>query len=89
MAREKRSIDERIAELQEKQKQLKQQEKILKAKRSAEERKIRTKHLIEIGGAVYKVLEREYQDGDIERLITFLNMQNQRGQYFNKAMNNH
>ena len=87
MAREKRSIDERIAELQEKQKQLKQQEKILKAKRSAEERKIRTKHLIEIGGAVYKVLEREYQDGDIERLITFLNMQNQRGQYFNKAMN--
>ena len=87
MAREKRSIDERIAELQEKQKQLKQQEKILKAKRSAEERKIRTTHLIEIGGAVYKVLEREYQDGDIERLITFLNMQNQRGQYFNKAMN--
>lgn len=87
MAREKRSLDERISELQEKQKQLREQEKRLKAKRSAEERKIRTKHLIEIGSAVYKVLEREYQDGDIERLIAFLNMQNQRGQYFNKAMN--
>lgn len=87
MAGEKRSLDERITELQEKQKQLREQEKRLKAKRSAEERKIRTRHLIEIGGAVYKVLEREYQDGDIERLIAFLNMQNQRGQYFNKAMN--
>lgn len=88
MSRKKCSLDERIAELQEKQKQLRQQEKILKSKRSAEERKLRTKHLIEIGGAVYKVLGREYQDGDVENLISFLNMQNQRGQYFNKAMNN-
>lgn len=88
MPREKRSLDERISELQEKQKQLRQQEKILKSKRSAEERKLRTKHLIEIGAAVYKVLGREYQDGDVENLIAFLNMQNQRGQYFNKAMNN-
>lgn len=34
MATEKRSIDERIAELQAKQKQLKEQEKRLKAKQS-------------------------------------------------------
>ena len=80
MATEKRSYDERIAELQEKQKQL-------KAQKSADERKKRTRHLIEIGGAVYSVLGREYTDGDIERLVAFLKGQNQRGGFFNKAMN--
>ena len=47
MANERRSIDERIAELQEKQKQLKEQEKKLRAKQSQEERKKLTKRLIE------------------------------------------
>ena len=87
MATEKRSYDERIAKLQEKQKQLKAQEKKLKAQKSADERKKRTRHLIEIGGAVYSVLGREYTDGDIERLVAFLKGQNQRGGFFNKAMN--
>ncbi len=87
MATEKRSYDERIAELQEKQKQLKEQEKKLKAKKSADERKKRTRHLIEIGGAVYSVLGREFVEGDVERLIAFLAGQDNRGNYFSKAMN--
>lgn len=87
MATEKRSYDERIAELQEKQKQLKELEKKLKAKKSADERKKRTRHLIEIGGIVYSILGREYVDGDVERLAAFLKGQNNRGDYFTKAMN--
>lgn len=84
---EQRTIDERISELKEKQKQLKAQEKKLRAQKSAEQRKIRTKHLIELGGAVLSVLDREYQDGDVDRLIAFLKQQDNRGNYFSKAMN--
>lgn len=86
MAKEKRSYAERIIELQEKQKQLKEQEKKLKAQQSKEERKKRTKHLIEIGGAVYSVLGDNYQEGDVEKLIAFLKGQEQRGRFFSSAM---
>lgn len=77
---------ERLDELIEKQKQLKEQEKRIRSQISVEERKKRTKHLIEIGGAVYSVLGDSYQDGDVERLIAFLKGQEQRGKYFSKAM---
>lgn len=77
---------ERLEELVEKQKQLKEQERKIRAQISADERKKRTKHLIEIGGAVYSVLGDSYQDGDVERLIAFLKGQEQRGKYFSKAM---
>lgn len=87
MATEKRSIDERIAELKEKQNQLKAQEKKLRAKKSTEERKIRTRHLIEVGGTIYSVLGREFVEGDVERLAAFLKGQDNRGGYFTKAMN--
>ena len=86
MATEKRSYEERIAELQEKQKQLKAMEKKLRVQQSQEERKKRTKHLIEIGGAVYSVLGDSYQEGDVEKLIAFLKSQDQRGNYFSSAM---
>ncbi len=89
MATEKKSYEERIAEIQEKQKQLKEQERKLKAKYSQEERKKRTKHLIEIGGAVYSVLGDNYQDGDVDKLIAFLKLQDQRGNYFSSAMGRH
>lgn len=82
-----KSYEERIAELQEKQKQLKEQEKKIRAQFSAEERKKRTKHLIEIGGMVYSILGREFTDGDVERLAAFLKGQESRGNYFSKAMN--
>ncbi|MDD6825416.1 MAG: relaxasome subunit MobC [Oscillospiraceae bacterium] len=87
MASEKRSYEERIAELQEKQKQLKEQEKRLRAQQSQEKRKLRTKHLIEMGGTIYSILGREFIEGDIERLTAFLKGQENRGEYFSKAMN--
>ncbi len=86
MAIAKKSAQEKIAELQEKQKQLKAQEQKLKAQLAQDERKKRTKHLIEIGGAVYSVLGDSYQDGDVEKLIVFLKQQDQRGNYFSSAM---
>lgn len=87
MAREKKSYEERISELQEKQKQLKEQEKKLRAQQSQAERKQRTRHLIEVGGIVYKTLGRDFVDGDLERLAAFLTAQDNRGGYFTKAMN--
>lgn len=81
------SIDERIAKLQEKQKQLKAQEKALKAKQSAEERKKRTKRLIEIGATVENVLGRPIEQSDLPKLKDFLEQQEKRGNYFSKAMN--
>lgn len=89
----KKSYNERIDDIQTKIEQLKAQEKALKQKRSADERKQRTKRLIEIGGAVESVLKKslgEY-DGliekeDIPALISYLQGQEDRGQYFSKAI---
>lgn len=72
MAKEKRTLDEQIAELQEKQRQLKEQEKKLRAQQTQAKRKERTKQQIEIGKAIYSVLGREYQEEDKERLVAFL-----------------
>lgn len=83
----KRTIEERIAELQEKQKQYKEQEKKLRAQASQKARKERTQNLIKMGGAIYSVLGREYTEGDVERLISFLKKQNERGNFFSNAMN--
>lgn len=83
---EKRTVEERIAELQKKQEQLKAQEKALKAKQVQAERKARTKRLIEIGGAVESVLGKPIEKQDLPKLISFLKQQEERGQYFSKAM---
>ena len=78
--------------MQEKQRQLKEQEKKLKAQLSQEERKKRTRNLIQLGGAVCKVLNEDTVEGDtitendISNLIAFLKNQNTRGDYFTKAM---
>lgn len=58
------TIDERIEKLEERKEQLNQQVKQLKARKSQEERKARTKRLIEIGASVESVLGRP-----IERMI--------------------
>lgn len=88
----KKTYEEQLADLQEKKKQLLEQEKRLKAKHSQEERKKRTKHLIQMGGVVYAVLkettpDREFTEGDVERLAAFLRSQDKRGNYFTNAMN--
>lgn len=82
-----RNYDERIADLQKRQEQLKAQEKALKKKQSEEERKKRTRRLIELGATVESVLERPTTDEDKIRLLNFLKKQESNGKYFTKAMN--
>ena len=82
-----RSYDERIAELQKKQEQLKAQEKELKKRQSEAERKVRTKRLVEMGGIVSHVLGRDLTDDDKTKFLKFLEMQERNGKYFSRAMN--
>lgn len=77
---------EKYEELLEKE-QLNQQVKQLKARKSQEERKARTKRLIEIGAAVESVLNRPIEHDELPKLIDFLKTQEQRGHFFSKAMN--
>ena len=92
-AKKRRTVDERLADLDEQAKQIAEQRKKLLSQKSAEERKKRTKRLIELGGAVCKVLNEDSVEGDIlndddvANLIAFLKNQNSRGDYFTKAMN--
>ena len=82
-----RSYDERIKELTMKVEQLKAQERDLKKRQAADERKKRTRRLIELGGIVESVLGRPTTDQDKVRLLYFLKLQEQRGGFFSQAMN--
>lgn len=82
-----KSYEERIEELVKKQNQLKEQEKALRARASAEERKKRTRRLIEMGGIIESVLGRATTDDDKTRLLEFLKKQENNGKFFSKAMN--
>lgn len=82
-----KSYDERIADLQKRQEQLKAQEKALKKRQSEEERRKRTRRLIELGGIVESVLERPTTDEDKIRFLNFLERQESNGKYFTRAMN--
>ena len=82
-----RTYDERIDELRKKQDQLKAQERDLKKRQSADERKKRTKRLIELGGIIESVLGRPTVDEDKIRFLNFLKKQEANGDYFSRAMN--
>lgn len=82
-----KTYDERIAGLQKRQEQLKAQERALKKRQSEEERKKRTRRLIELGGIIESVLERPTTDEDKIRLLNFLKKQEANGKYFTRAMN--
>ena len=82
-----RSYEERLEDLKRRQNQLKEQEKDLRKRVATEERKKRTRRLIEIGGIVQSVLGRPLEDEDKEKLKRFLLMQERNGNYFSKAMN--
>ena len=90
--KKRRTVEEQIADLEEQAKQIAEKKKKLLAQKSSEERKKRTKRLIELGGAVYKVLNEDTVEGDVMNytdvadLIAFLKTQNERGGYFTKAM---
>lgn len=76
-----------ITKFSKKKEQLNQQVKQLKARKSQEERKARTKRLIEIGASVESVLGRPIEKDDLPNLIKFLEDQENRGRWFSKAMN--
>ena len=82
-----RTYDERIDELRKKQDQLKAQERDLKKRQTAEERKKRTRRLIELGGIVESVLGRPTVDEDKVRFMNVLKRQETNGNFFTKAMN--
>ena len=82
-----KSYDERLVELQKRQEQLKAQEKALKKRQSEEERKRRTRRLIELGSIVESVLGRNTTEEDKIKLLNFLKKQEANGNYFTKAMN--
>ena len=82
-----RTYDERIDELIKKREQLKAQERALRKRRSEDDRKKRTKRLIELGAIVESVLERPITDDDKIKLKAFLERQEHSGKYFSRAMN--
>ena len=82
-----RTYDERIEELRKRREQLIAQERDLTKRHNAEERKKRTRRLIEIGGITESVLGRPLTDQDKVRFQYFLKLQEQRGGFFSKAMN--
>lgn len=84
----KKSFDEQIAALTQEEEEIKKKLKEIRAKKKNEERKNRTKHLIQAGGIIYSILDREYIDGDLDRLAAFLKSQEERGKYFSRYMNN-
>ena len=82
-----KSFDEKMEEILKKQEQLKAQERALRQRHSEEERKKRTRRLIELGGLVESVLGRPTTDQDKVRFMYFLKLQEKNGGFFSKAMN--
>jgi len=82
-----KSFDEKMEEILKKQEQLKAQERALRQRHSEEERKKRTRRLIELGGIVESVLGRPTTDQDKVRFMYFLKLQEKNGGFFSKAMN--
>lgn len=81
-----KTVEEQIADLQKRQAQLKAREQKLKAKMKEQERKKRTKRLIEIGAAVESVLGEPIPKERLPLLIDFLTKQDERGDFFTNAM---
>ena len=86
MAEKREAAQAKIDKIDEQMKQLKARKKAILARVSKEERKARTRKLIQLGGVVAKYLNRDVEDSDIEKLNQFLKNQEERGEYFTKAM---
>lgn len=82
-----KSYDERLDEIRRKKEQLQARERDIMKRKSEEDRKKRTKRLIELGGIVESVLGRPTTDEDKIRLLNFLKKQEINGKYFTNAMN--
>ena len=93
MSKTKRSIEERMLEIErreqesiQKAKQYAAQKRELKKRHEAEERRKRTHRLCQVGGAVESVLGYPIEEEDISKLIGFLKKQEANGKFFSKAM---
>lgn len=82
----RKTAEERLQELKEKEEQLKKQKQKLKAQINEQKRKQDTHLKIQIGGIVQKYLGRPLVDGDINRLAAFIEKQERNGDFFTKAM---
>ena len=67
-----KSYDEKLEEILKKKAQLEAQEKAIKKRKSEDERKKRTRRLIELGGIVESVLGRDTTEEDKIRFLNFL-----------------
>lgn len=83
-----RSYDEKLEEILKKKEQLDAQAKMIKKRKSEDERRKRTRRLIELGGIVESILGRATTDDDKTRFLNFLKKQESNGKFFSKAMNN-
>lgn len=70
MSNVKRTYDEKLENLDERIAQLQEQKRKVKAQKSQEERKKRTRALIEVGAVVYSIIGEDfsYEEKDIEKL---------------------
>lgn len=94
MSSQRKTYEERLAELEKREqeslkkaKQYSAQKKALDRQLKEIERKKRTNRLCQIGGAVESVLGCAIEIDDIPKLIEFLNKQEINGRFFSKAMN--
>ena len=93
MSKSKRSYEERLSELQEKEKaalemarKYQERKKKLERQKKDEDAKKRTHRLIEVGASVESVLGCPIEKEDLPKLIAFLKKQETNGKYFSKAM---
>ena len=82
-----KSYDEKLVEIRRKKEQLQARERDIMKRKSEEDRKKRTKRLIELGGIIEFVLGRATTDEDKIRLLNFLKKQETNGKFFTSAMN--
>lgn len=82
----RRTTAERLDNLTEKMNQYEAQKKQLEKRLAEEQRKARTKRLIEIGASVESVYGKPIENEKLLNLINFLNEQENRGNYFSKAL---
>lgn len=78
--------EQRLNEMLEKAKAYQQQLKLLQEQKNAEERKARTHRLIEVGATVESVLGKPIMEEDLPKLKTWLQLQEEKGKYFSRAL---
>ena len=78
--------DERMQKAFEKAKQYEAQKKQLEQRQKEADRKARNHRLIQIGAAAESILGRTFEEGDLERFLNFLRLQEKNGSFFTKAM---